>query len=236
MFPQELRDAFYSGDSTLVLIQYDMPGASEETMEAIRQVRERCGERCFLAGFSVLIKDTKDLVDEELPFYILLAVALSFIAMTLTMDSWMLPLIFLMSIGLAVMYNFGTNVFLGEISYITKAIAAVLQLGVTMDYSIFLYHRYEEERPKFADRREAMAKAVAAAFTSLSGSSLTTIAGFIALCFMQLTLGMDIGIVMAKGVVIGVLTAIVVLPSMLLVMDGLIEKSRHRPRCRIFTP
>lgn len=158
----------------MMIVQYDMPGASEQTMQAISQVRSLCNQRCFLAGFSVLIKDTKDLVDQELPVYILLAVALSFIAMSLTMDSWLLPLAFLMSIGLAILYNFGTNIFLGQISYITKAIAAVLQLGVTMDYSIFLYHRYEEERANHDDNRDAMAKAIVAAFTSLSGSSLTT--------------------------------------------------------------
>lgn len=228
MIPAELRDAFFSDDSTVMLVQYDMPGASEKTMEAIEQVRAQCNEHCFLAGFSVLIKDTRDLVDQELPLYILLAVVLSLMAMSLTLDSWVLPIAFLISIGLAILYNFGTNIFLGEISYITKAIAAVLQLGVTMDYSIFLYRRYEEERPRYEDNRDAMAQAVRSAFTSLSGSSLTTIAGFVALCFMQLLLGKDIGIVMAKGVIIGVTTTIVVLPSILLVMDPWIIKSRHR--------
>ncbi|MGE4485668.1 MAG: RND family transporter [Oscillospiraceae bacterium] len=228
MLPEELRETFFSGGSTMIVVQYDMPGASDETMSAITQIRALCNEHCFLAGFSVLIKDTKDLVDQELPFYILIAVALSFAAMALTLDSWLLPVAFLSGIGLAVMYNFGTNFFMGEISYITKAIAAVLQLGVTMDYSIFLYRRYEEERGRYDDKRDAMAKAIEAAFTSLSGSSLTTIAGFLALCFMQLLLGRDIGIVMAKGVIIGVLTVIIVLPSLLLTMDKGIERCRHR--------
>ena len=177
MLPQEVRDTFFAGNSTMMMVQYEMPGASEQTMEAIRQVRALCNEKCFLAGFSVLIKDTKDLVDQELPLYVALAVVLSLVVMGVAMESWVLPLAFLTCIGLAILYNFGTNIFLGEISYITKAIAAVLQLGVTMDYSIFLYHRYEEERDRYEDKRDAMAVAVQAAFTSLSSSSLTTIAG-----------------------------------------------------------
>ena len=228
MIPAQLRDVFFSEDSTMMIIQYDMPGASQETMEAISKERSLCNERCFLAGFSVLIKDTRDLVDEELPFYILLAVVLSLVAMSFTMESWLLPIAFLASIGIAIVYNFGTNIFLGEISYITKAIAAILQLGVTMDYSIFLYKRYEEELPNFSDPRDAMARAIETAFTSLSGSSLTTIAGFLALCFMQLLLGRDIGIVMAKGVVLGVATVILVLPAILLTFDRQIGKYRHR--------
>lgn len=228
MLPAELRDSFFSGDSTMVLVQFAMPGASDETMGAIKQIRGLCNERCFLAGFSVLIKDTKDLVDKELPLYILLAVVLSFIAMALTLESWMLPVVLLINIGLAIFYNFGTNIFLGEISYITKAIAAVLQLGVTMDYSIFLYRRYGEERRNREDKREAMVEAIQAAFSALSGSSTTTIAGFLALCFMRLLLGRDIGIVMAKGVIIGVLTVIMILPSILLVMDDKITKYSHK--------
>lgn len=228
MIPPSLRDVFYSGDSTMMVIQYDKPGASEETMKAIEQIRSICNKKCFLAGFSVVIKDTKDLVDQELPIYVGLAVVLSLVAMSLTLESTVLPLVFMSSIGLAVLYNFGTNIFLGQISYITKAIAAVLQLGVTMDYSIFLYRRYQEERSHYDDKRDAMAKAIVAAFTSLSGSSLTTIAGFLALCFMQLTLGRDIGIVMAKGVILGVATVIFVLPALLLLFDQQIEKHRHK--------
>ena len=228
MIPVNLRKMFYSGKSTMMIIQYDKPGASKETMNAISKIRAVCNKQCFLAGFSVVVKDTKDLVDRELPVYVGLAVALSFAAMLLTLESTVLPVVFLLCIGLAVLYNFGTNLFLGQISYVTKAIAAVLQLGVTMDYSIFLYRRYEEERRNYEDNRDAMAAAIVAAFTSLSGSSLTTIAGFLALCFMQLTLGRDIGLVMAKGVVLGVITVILVLPAMLLLFDKQIQKHVHK--------
>ena len=228
MLPDEISDIFYSGDASMMIVQYELPGASEETMEAIGQVRKLCNERCFLAGFSAVIKDTKDLVDKELPQYVGLAVLLSFVAMCLTMESWLLPVIFLASIGMAIVYNFGTNIILGEISYITQAIAAVLQLGVTMDYSIFLYHRYVEEQANFEDKRDAMAAAIKAAFTSLSSSSLTTVAGYLALCFMRLLLGRDIGIVMAKGVVLGVATVVLVLPAMLLLFDDKINKYTHK--------
>ena len=228
IFPDEIKNLFFSDNSTMMIVQYDQAGASNETMEAIRQVRELCNGHCFLAGFSVLIKDTKDLVDQEMPLYVVLAVVLSMAAMSLTIESWLLPVAFIVSIGFAVMYNFGTNIFLGEISYITKAIAAILQLGVTMDYSIFLYHRYVEEKERHSDIRDAMAQAIQSAFVSLSGSSMTTIAGFMALCFMQLLLGKDIGLVMAKGVVFGVLTVVCVLPAILLVMDRYIQRYTHR--------
>ena len=228
MIPASFRDMFFSGDATMMIIQYDHPGASDETMQAIEDVRSICNEKCFLAGFSVVIKDTRDVMDSELPLFVGLAVLLALLAMSVTLESTVLPLVFIASIGMAVVYNFGTNIFLGEISYITKAIAAVLQLGVTMDYSIFLYRRYEEERENYDDKRDAMAQAVVAAFRSLSGSSLTTIAGFLALCFMQLTLGKDIGIVMAKGVVLGVATVILVLPSLVLIFDKQITKHLHK--------
>jgi predicted RND superfamily exporter protein len=233
--PASLRDLFYTGEATMMVIQYEKSGADQETMEAIDAIRAICNEKCFLAGFSVVIKDTKDLVDRELPIYVGLAVALSLAAMSLTMESMVLPFVFLASIGMAILYNFGTNIFLGEISYITQAIAAVLQLGVTMDYSIFLYHRYKEEQSHWDDKRDAMAKAIVAAFTSLSGSSLTTIAGFLALCFMRLTLGRDIGVVMAKGVVLGVATVVLVLPALLLLFDKQIEKHKHRSLLPDFT-
>ena len=233
--PGGLRDMFYAGDATMMIIQYDKSGADQETMEAIDEIRKLCNEKCFLAGFSVVIKDTKDLVDRELPVYVGLAVLLSLAAMSLTMESMVLPFVFLASIGMAILYNFGTNIFLGQISYITQAIAAVLQLGVTMDYSIFLYHRYKEEQANWEDKRDAMAKAIVAAFTSLSGSSLTTIAGFLALCFMRLTLGRDIGIVMAKGVVLGVATVVLVLPALLLLFDKQIEKHTHKNLLPDFT-
>ncbi len=227
MLPTDLRDVFFSGDATMMIVQYEQPGASEATMDAIDQVRALCNKHCFLAGFSVFTKDTRDLITKEMPLYVVMAVFLSAIAMCCMMESWLLPLALLMSIGLAVLYNFGTNIVLGQISFITQAIAAVLQLGVTMDYSIFLYDRYREEVERYDDKRDAMASAIVAAFKSLSGSSLTTIAGFLALCFMRLTLGRDIGIVMAKGVVLGVATVVLVLPAILLQMDAKIQKFHH---------
>ena len=228
MIPESFRDIFFSGQGTMMIIQYDKAGASEETMNAIDSIRKLCNEKCFLAGFSVVIKDTKDLVNRELPVFVALAVILATAAMLLTLESTVLPFILMLNIGLAVVYNFGSNLIMGEISYITQAIAAVLQLGVTMDYSVFLYHRYEEERDKYDDHRDAMAQAVVAAFRSLTGSSLTTIAGFLALCAMRLTLGRDIGIVMAKGVALGVATVILVLPALLLLFDTPLQKHRHR--------
>ena len=228
MIPANFRDMFFSGQATMMLIQYDHAGASDETMEAIEQVRSVCNENCFLAGFSVVVKDTRDVMDSELPIFVGLAVLLALAAMSVTLESTVLPFVYLASIGIAVVYNFGSNIFLGEISYITKAIAAVLQLGVTMDYSIFLYHRYEEEREHYDDKRDAMTQAIVAAFRSLSGSSLTTIAGFLALCFMRLTLGRDIGIVMAKGVMLGVATVILVLPALVLIFDKQIGKHKHK--------
>lgn len=235
MIPENFRDIFFSGDATMMIIQYEKAGASEETMDAIQQVRALCNEKCFLAGFSVVIKDTRDLVDKELPIFVTLAVLLAMVAMALTMESTVLPLVLIANIGIAVVYNFGTNIFLGEISYITKAIAAVLQLGVTMDYSVFLYRRYEEELANYDDRRDAMAQAILAAFRSLSGSSLTTVAGFLALCFMRLTLGRDIGVVMVKGVLLGVATVILVLPAIILLADKQIAKHKHRTILPDFT-
>jgi predicted RND superfamily exporter protein len=227
MLPEDIRDIFFADDATMMIVQYEQPGASNDTMKAIEQVRGLCNKNCFLAGFSVFIKDTKDLISKEMPLYVLMAAFLSIIAMCVTMESWLLPVALMLSIGLAILYNFGTNILMGEISFITQAIAAVLQLGVTMDYSIFLYDRYMEELPHHEDKRDAMAVAIVAAFQSLSGSSMTTIAGFLALCFMRLTLGMDIGLVMAKGVVLGIVTVVLVLPSILLLMDGAIRKYRH---------
>ena len=235
MIPENFRDIFFSGDATMMIIQYEKAGASEETMDAIQQVRALCNEKCFLAGFSVVIKDTRDLVDKELPIFVTLAVLLAMAAMALTMESTVLPLVLIANIGIAVVYNFGTNIFLGEISYITKAIAAVLQLGVTMDYSVFLYRRYEEELANHNDRRDAMAEAIVAAFRSLSGSSLTTVAGFMALCFMRLTLGRDIGVVMVKGVLLGVATVILVLPAIILMADKQIDKHQHKTILPDFT-
>mgnify|MGYP000839973533 CR=1 FL=1 len=228
MIPANFRDMFFAGDATMMIIQYSHPGASDETMEAIEQVRRACNEKCFLAGFSVVIKDTRDLMDSELPIFVGLAVLLALVAMMVTLESMVLPFIFLASIGFAVIYNFGSNIFLGEISYITKAIAAVLQLGVTMDYSIFLWHSYNEQREKQADNKEAMACAIHETLTSVIGSSVTTVAGFAALCFMTFTLGRDLGLVMAKGVIFGVIGCVTVLPALILVLDKPLQATRHR--------
>ena len=231
ILPDEIKDIFYSEkakDSTMIIVQFEHPGASNETLRAIDEVRALCDERCFLAGVSIFLKDTKDLVEQEMPFYTLLAVVFSIVAMSLTMESVVLPFVFLMGIGFAVAYNFGTNIFLGQVSYITKAIAAILQLGVSMDYSIFLFDRYDEEKERFEDRRDAMASAIQGAFVSLSGSSTTTVAGFLALCAMRLGLGPDLGLVMAKGIVIGILVVLVVLPSLILVFDKPIHRWSHR--------
>ncbi|MCQ2560720.1 MAG: MMPL family transporter [Clostridia bacterium] len=228
MIPEDLRQMFFSGKGTMMIIQYENPCASEETMAAIEEIRSICNSKCYLAGFSVVIKDTRDIINKELPLFILVAVVLSLAAMMLTLESTVLPGVLLANIGIAIIYNFGSNIVLGEISYITQAIAAVLQLGVTMDYSVFLYRRFEEELKNYEDPRDAMAQAVVAAFKSLTGSSLTTIAGFLALCFMQLTLGKDIGIVMAKGVVLGIVTVILVLPALILIFAKQIDSHKHR--------
>lgn len=231
ILPEDIKNIFYSKDyedSTMIIVQFDRPGASNETIAAIDSIRALCDERCFLSGVSIFLKDTKDLVESEMPVYTQLAVLFSILAMMLTMESFVLPFVFIIGIGFAVAYNFGTNMFLGEVSYITNAIAAILQLGVSMDYSIFLVDRYDEEKPKFKDRRDAMASAIESAFVSLSGSAMTTIAGFLALCAMRLGLGPDLGIVMAKGIVIGILVVIIILPSLVLLLDGPIHKWRHR--------
>lgn len=230
ILPDVIKNIFFSesGDSTMMIVQFDSAMADDATMDALDQVKKVTGEQCFLSGMSVLNKDIRDMVTEQVPFYILIAVSLALVAMFLTMKSWLLPFVFLGGIGLAVMYNFGTNIIFGEISYITQAIAAILQLGVTMDYSIFLIDRYEEQKPLYPDRRDAMASAIKATFTSLSGSSLTTIFGFLALCFMELTIGRDIGLVMAKGVLLGVLTVVLVLPALILTFDKPIHRFEHR--------
>lgn len=228
MLPQVLKSAFYSDKSTLMLVTYDGSSSSTETLTALGNVKKLLNKQCFLSGFSAIIKDTKDLADQEMPIYVALAVVLSLAAMMLCLESWVLPVVFILGIFFAVVYNFGTNIFLGQISYVTKAIAAILQLGVTMDYSIFLINRYDEEKPKFQDRRDAMAQAIQNTFLSLSGSSLTTVAGFFALCFMRLTLGKDIGIVMMKGVILGVITTVTVLPALILQFDKPIHKYTHR--------
>ncbi|HAZ36802.1 MAG TPA: antibiotic ABC transporter permease [Clostridiaceae bacterium] len=228
MLPGELKDTFYSKDSTMMIIKYKETASSARTQNAIKDIRKLLNKQCFLSGASAVIKDTKDLADKETPIYVLLAVIFCAIVLGLTMESTFIPLIFLLEIFFAVMYNFGTNIFFGEISYVTKSLAAVLQLGVTMDYSIFLLQRYTEEKPKHEDKNDAMAEAIEKTFVSITGSSLTTIAGFAALCVMQLTIGRDIGIVMAKGVVIGVISVITILPALLLIFDKLIDKFHHK--------
>ena len=230
MLPKELKDAFYSSDSTLILIKFNDLASTKRTQDAIQNIRGVMNKQCFLSGASVIAKDTKDLSDKETPFYVMLAVALAVLVLILTLESNFVPFIFLLSIGFAIVYNLGTNIFLPflkNISYVTKALAAVLQLGVTMDYSIFLIHRYDEELETVKDKNEAMSRAIAKTFSSITGSSLTTIAGFLALCVMELGIGRDIGIVMAKGVLFGVLTTITVLPAMLLTFDKLIHRFNH---------
>lgn len=228
ILPDEAKKAFYSDKSTMLIIKFNESASSEITQHAITDIRKVTNKQCFLSGMSAIVKDTKDLADKETPFYVLLAVIFSVIVLSLTMKSVIIPFIFLAAIGLAILYNFGTNIFFGQISYVTKALAAVLQLGVTMDYSIFLLHRYDEERVKTEDRNEAMAEAIANTIVSITGSSLTTIAGFLALCAMTLALGKDIGLVMAKGVLLGVISTVTVLPALILIFDKPIHKFSHK--------
>lgn len=226
---EDLQEKFQNGDSSLMLVFFSGGTSSDETMEAVEQIRTLTGRQALLGGMSAIIVDTRDLTEREEPIYVLIAVALCCVVLALTMESLLLPVFFLLSIGAAILYNLGTNYFLGEISYITKAIAAVLQLGVTMDYSIFLWHSFRENLAEYPDdENEAMAHAIAATFSSVMGSSLTTVAGFIALCFMSFTLGLDMGIVMAKGVVFGVVTCVTVLPAMILQCRKAIMKTTHR--------
>lgn len=228
MIPKDMRDMLYSGDATMMIVKLKEGTADELTMNAVDTIRKIAGKQAFLSGMSGIIKDTKDLSDEEMPYYVVVAGILTMIVLFLTMEYTAIPFIFLVNIAIAIIYNFGTNIIFGEISYITKALCAILQLGVTMDYSIFLLHRYDEELLNTDDRMEAMANAITNTFTSISGSSLTTVAGFIALCAMDLALGKDIGIVMAKGVVLGVLTTVTVLPALILTFDKVIHNHKHR--------
>ena len=228
--PSKLYDEYNTEDGTMMAVFFKDGTSSDETMKAITEIRKITGEQCFLSGMSAIVEDTKELAEKETPLYVLIAVALSALVLAITMESIFVPVLFLLSIGIAIVYNLGTNVFFGEISYITKALAAVLQLGVTMDYSIFLMHSYQEQQVRYnGDKERAMAHAISQTFSSVIGSSVTTVAGFIALCFMSFTLGKDIGIVMAKGVIFGVLVCVTVLPSMILCCDKLIEKTKHKP-------
>lgn len=228
ILPSKLYDAFNSGDSTMLAIFFDTSTSSDDTMEAITAIRSIAGKQCFVSGMSAMVTDLKDLCEKEEPIYVGIAVALACVAMMIFMDNWITPFVFLMSIGMAILLNMGTNYFLGEISYLTKALSAVLQLAVTMDYSIFLWHSYEEQKSMYEDNKEAMAVAINNTLTSVVGSSITTVAGFIALCFMSYTLGRDLGIVMAKGVILGVIGCVTTLPSMILILDKLLQKTSHK--------
>ena len=230
MLPDDIYDVFNSDTGTMMAIFFDEGTSSDGTMDAIAQIREIAGKQCFLSGMSAVVTDTKNLAEKETPVYVLIAVILAVIVLGLTMESFFVPLLFMLSIGMAIIYNLGSNYFMGEISYITKALAAVLQLGVTLDYSIFLMHSYEEQQVRYdGDKKRAMAHAISQTFSSVMGSSITTIAGFIALCFMSFTLGLDIGIVMVKGVIFGVIACVTILPSMILCCDKIIEKTKHKP-------
>ncbi len=229
ILPNDIYQAFNSGDATMMAVIFDQTTSADGTMEAIENIRKVAGKDCFLSGMSAVVTDTKNLSEKETPIYVLIAVILSCFILSITMDSFLVPFLFLASIGMAILYNLGSNIFLGEISYITKALSAVLQLGVTMDYSIFLWHSYQEEQMNYPNnRKEAMAHAVTNTIQSIVGGSVTTIAGFVSLCFMSFTLGMDLGVVMAKGVVFGVISCITVLPSMILVFDKALQKTAHK--------
>lgn len=228
MLPSRIYDAFNAGDCTMMAIFFDSSTSADVTMDAIRDIRKVAGEQCFVSGMSALVTDLKDLCEVEEPIYVAIAVALALVAMLILLDSWLAPVVFLASIGMMILLNLGTNIFLGEISYITKALSAVLQLAVTMDYSIFLWHSYNEQLKEKENHKEAMAEAISQTITSVVGSSITTVAGFIALCFMSFTMGRDLGIVMAKGVVLGVIGCVTVLPALILLLDKPLQKTKHK--------
>ena len=228
MLPDRLYDAFNNGNATMMAVFFDSATSEDVTMDAIREIRAIAGKQCFVSGMSALVTDLKDLCEQEEPIYVALAVACACAAMMLLLDGWLVPFVFLASIGICILFNLGSNFFFGEISYITKALSAVLQLAVTMDYSIFLWHSYNEQLEHTDDHKEAMATAIHETFASVIGSSVTTVAGFIALCFMTFTLGRDLGIVMAKGVLLGVIGCVTILPSMILLLDKPLQKTRHR--------
>lgn len=228
LLPDKIYNEFNTDDATLMAVFFDSATSEDVTMDAIREIRAIAGKQVFVSGMSALVTDLKDLCEKEEPIYVGIAVALACLAMMIFLDGWLVPFVFLASIGIAILINLGTNWFMGEISYITKALSAVLQLAVTMDYSIFLWHSYNEQREKTDDHRQAMAAAIHETLTSVVGSSITTVAGFIALCFMTFTLGRDLGVVMAKGVVLGVISCVTVLPSMILILDKPLQKTKHR--------
>ena len=232
ILPEKIYNEFNNGNATMLAVFFDSSTSADVTMDAIREIRSLAGKQCFVTGMSALVTDLKDLCEREEPIYVALAVACACLAMMILLDSWLAPLIFLASIGICIVINLGSNYFLGEISYITKALSAVLQLAVTMDYSIFLWNSYNEQRTHIEDKNEAMAKAIHETFVSVLGSSITTIAGFIALCFMSFTMGRDLGIVMAKGVLLGVIGCVTLLPSLILLLDKPLQKTRHKPLIR----
>lgn len=229
LLPGKIYKAFNTENATMMAVFFDSSTSADVTMDAIREIRSIAGRQCFVSGMSALVTDLKDLCEKEEPIYVAIAVAMALAAMLLLLDNWLVPFIFLASIGIMILINLGSNYFLGEISYITKALSAVLQLAVTMDYSIFLWHSYNEQRALLDDNKKAMAVAIQRTLTSVVGSSITTVAGFIALCFMSFTMGKDLGIVMAKGVVLGVIGSVTVLPALILLFDKTLIKTRHRP-------
>lgn len=228
MIPENLRDTVYKGNSTIMLVTFKDAISSDATLKTIEELREITDENCKISGMSATVLDTRDLSDSEIAIYVVIAVLLCLLVLEIALDSYIVPILLLLNIGIAVLYNMGTNIFLGQISYITKAISAVLQLGVTMDFAIFLYHSYMQEKKLQPDIYKAMAQAISKTLVSVVGSSLTTIAGFLALCSMNLTLGKDIGLVMAKGVLLGVVCVVTILPAMILEFNSLIEKTKHK--------
>ena len=228
MIPDKFKDAFFNGDATMMIALFDNTTSSDAAMEAVTDMRKIANEQCFISGMSGVVTDIKNIALEEMPIYVVIAAGLSLLVLLLAMESLVIPILFLLSVGLAVVYNLGSNIFLGQVCYITKSLTAVLQLGVTMDYSIFLLNSFEAYKKKYDEKERAMAHAIADTFKSVAGSSVTTIAGFLALCVMTFALGRDMGIVMAKGVVIGVICCVTVLPAMILVFDKAIEKTKHK--------
>ena len=228
LIPDKIYNEFNTDNATMVAVFFDSATSEDVTMDAIREIRSIAGKQCFVSGMSALVTDLKDLCEQEEPIYVGLAVLCATVAMLIFLDGWLVPFVFLASIGMMILLNLGTNYFFGEISYITKALSAVLQLAVTMDYSIFLWHSYNEQRERCDDHKEAMAVAIKETLTSVVGSSITTVAGFAALCFMTFTLGRDLGIVMAKGVIFGVIGCVTVLPALILVLDTPLQKTKHK--------
>jgi len=229
LLPDDIYDVFNNEDSTMMAVFFNKSTSADESLDAVAEIRKIAGEQCFVSGMTAIVEDIKELTNEEMPMYVVIAVILTSIVLAVSMDSFLIPVIFMLSLGMSILYNLGTNIFKGEISFLTQALTAVLQLAVTIDYSIFLWHSYKEQKTFYPnDNKEAMAVAISKTVTSVVSSSLTTVAGFLALCFMSYTLGMDMGIVMAKGVILGVICCITVLPSLILICDKALEKTMHK--------